>query len=34
MAGRVNSWSEREAAERAAWSAAEVKSVGDQLTVG
>lgn len=33
LAGRVNSWSEREAAERAAWSAAGVRSVDDRLTV-
>lgn len=34
LVGRVNSWSERRAAERAAWSAPGVKAVDDRLTVG
>ncbi len=34
LEGRVNAWSERSAAERAAWSAAGVNTVEDRITVG
>lgn len=34
LEGRVHAWSERRAAERAAWSAAGVKTVEDRITIG
>lgn len=34
LEGRVNAWSERRAAERAAWSAAGVRTVEDRITIG
>lgn len=34
LEGRVNTWSERSAAERAAWSAAGVSTVDDRITIG
>jgi osmotically-inducible protein OsmY len=34
LEGRVHAWSERSAAERAAWSAPGVNTVEDRLTVG
>ncbi|OBQ57819.1 BON domain-containing protein [Mesorhizobium erdmanii] len=34
LEGRVSAWSERSAAERAAWSAAGVKTVEDRITIG
>ncbi|WP_447406324.1 BON domain-containing protein [Clostridium perfringens] len=33
LEGRVHAWSERKAAERAAWSAEGVKIVDDRITV-
>ncbi|RWM02544.1 MAG: BON domain-containing protein [Mesorhizobium sp.] len=34
LEGRVHAWSERRAAERAAWSAAGVRTVEDRITIG
>jgi osmotically-inducible protein OsmY len=34
LEGRVHAWSERSAAERAAWSAPGVNTVEDRLTIG
>ncbi|BCM20895.1 BON domain-containing protein [Mesorhizobium sp. J8] len=34
LEGRVHAWSERRAAERAAWAAAGVKTVEDRITIG
>ncbi len=34
LQGRVHAWSERSAAERAAWSAPGVKTVEDRITIG